>query len=356
MSPSPRLFLTRWPLALQWLAWLLLAAASGQSLKYLEIPAGQFLGPMLSAILFGVCGAAIRVPRLAFRLGQGAVGMLAAHSITLAVLQAMLQSWHVMLLATLLTVGLSTLVGLALERLGGIAASTAAWGTAPGAASAMVSMADEFGADSRVVATMQYVRVVCVVMVGALVSHWIGAPASASAAPAGAMAAHGLNAINVGLSLAAIAGGVLLGSRVPAGALLVPLLLGGALQVGGLLQISLPSWLLACAYCAIGGYIGLRFDAPTLKYVLGHLPAMIGGALLLIALCALSAWGLAHWLGKDFLSVYLATSPGGLDAMAIIAVDTHSDIGLVLALQTLRLFAVILSGAFVARLIIKWSR
>jgi uncharacterized protein len=90
--------------------------------------------------------------------------------------------------------------------------------------------------------------------------------------------------------------------------------------------------------------------------VFGHLPAMILGAVLLITLCAFSAWLLAHWLGKDFLSLYLATSPGGLDAMAIIAVDTHSDVGLVLAMQTLRLFAVIVSGAFFARLIIKWAR
>lgn len=66
-----------------------------------------------------------------------------------------------------------------------------------------------------------------------------------------------------------------------------------------------------------------------------------------------TAWFLATLPGKDFLSVYLATSPGDLDTMAIIAVDTHSDIGLVLAMQTLRLFAVILTGAFVARLVIR---
>jgi uncharacterized protein len=39
--------------------------------------------------------------------------------------------------------------------------------------------------------------------------------------------------------------------------------------------------------------------------------------------------------------------------MAIIAVDTHSDVGLVLAMQTLRLFAVIITGAFFSRLIIR---
>lgn len=353
MSQSPRFSLHSWPASLQWLALLVLAGASGQSLKYFEVPAGQFIGPMLIAIVFGVCGASIRVPKYAFRLGQGSVGVLAAHSMTMAVLVAMTQSWPLMLFATLLTVSLSALVGLALVRFGGIPASTAAWGTAPGAASAMVSMADEFGADSRVVATLQYVRVVCVVMVGALVGHWIGASGSGIEAHATPVA---FTLPDLGLTLAIIVLGVLLGSRVPAGALLVPLLIGGALQLSGLLHITLPGWLLALAYGAIGCYIGLRFDRPTVRYVWRHLPAMILGAILLIALCALSAWLLAELLGKDFLSVYLATSPGGLDAMTIIAVDTHSDIGLVLAMQTLRLFAVIVSGAFFARLIIKWAR
>lgn len=349
--PRPsRLSLSTWPVPLQWLALLILAGAAGQSLKHLEVPAGQFLGPMLVAIGFGVSGACLRVPRLAFRLGQGSVGMLAAHSMTFAVLASMAQSWQVMLFATLLTVCISALVGLALVRLGGLPPSTAAWGTAPGAASAMVAMADDFGADARVVATMQYVRVVCVVMIGALASHWIGVPAGGSAAHS-----TPLTLLNLGLTLGTLVLGVLLGSRVPAGALLVPLLIGGALQISGLLHITLPGWLLALAYGAIGCYVGLRFDRPTLRYVWSRLPAMIFGAVLLIALCALSAWLLAHWMDKDFLSVYLATSPGGLDSMTIIAVDTHADVGLVLAMQTLRLFAVIVSGAFFARLIIKWS-
>ncbi|MNL22133.1 putative ammonia monooxygenase [compost metagenome] len=80
---------------------------------------------------------------------------------------------------------------------------------------------------------------------------------------------------------------------------------------------------------------------------------MILGAVVMIAVCALSAFLLAALLDKDFLSVYLATSPGGLDSMAIIAVDTHSDVGLVLAMQTLRLFVVLLTGAYFARLIIR---
>lgn len=354
-QPS-RLLLHSWSVTWQWLALLVVAGGSGQLLKYFEVPAAEFLGPMMIAILFGVSGASIRVPNHAFKLGQGCVGVLAAHSMTMAVLASIAQSWPVMLFATGLTVCLSALVGLVLVRLGGIPASTAAWGTAPGAASAMVSMSDDFGADSRVVATMQYVRVVCVVLIGALVSHVLTAPVSDGQVKVPEVALQAFTLLNLGLTLATILVGVLLGSRAPAGTLLVPLLIGGALQLSGLLHITLPDWLLALAFGAIGCYVGLRFDRPTLSYVWGRLPAMIAGAILLIALCALSAWLLAELLDKDFLSVYLATSPGGLDAMAIIAVDTHSDIGLVLAMQTLRLFAVIVTGAFFARLIIRWSR
>lgn len=173
---------------LQWLALLLCASAAGQALHALAVPAGLFLGPMLVAIVFAVCGARLSLHRQVFRFGQGCVGLLVAHSVSWAVLVSMAQSWHLMLLATLITVLLSALVGLGTVRLGGIPGSTAAWGTAPGAASAMVSMAEENGADGRVVATMQYVRVVCVVMVGSLVSHLLGATPGAAPAASAALA------------------------------------------------------------------------------------------------------------------------------------------------------------------------
>ncbi len=133
------------------------------------------------------------------------------------------------------------------------------------------------------------------------------------------------------------------------------------------LSWSLPMTLLGAVYAM--GYLRKYFDGPRHVGVHFALLNMISLSFILVytgehavtfllgwEVAALSAWLLAHWLDKDFLSVYLATSPGGLDAMTIIAVDTHADVGLVLAMQTLRLFAVIVSGAFFARLIIRWSR
>ncbi|HDS1746088.1 MULTISPECIES: AbrB family transcriptional regulator [Pseudomonas] len=339
-----------------WLALLTCAGACGQLLHAMAVPAGLFLGPMLVAIAFGVSGARLSMHRQVFRFGQGCVGLLVAHSVTWAVLVCMAHSWHMMLVATFITVALSALVGLGTVRFGGIPGSTAAWGTAPGAASAMVSMAEENGADARVVATMQYVRVVCVVMIGALVSHLLGATPGNGAAASSPAVMQSLNLFDTVLSVGVVLFGMLVGSRMPAGALLMPLLLGGALQLGGVLTITLPAPLLAFAYGAIGCYIGLRFDRQTVRYVWKRLPTMIAGAMALIILCAACAWVLAMAMDTDFLSMYLATSPGGLDAMAIIAVETHADVGLVLAMQTLRLFGVILTGAFCARQIIRMTQ
>ena len=52
--------------------------------------------------------------------------------------------------------------------------TTALWGTSPGAASVMTIMAESYGADVRLVAFMQYFRVVVVAVVAALVTKLFG--------------------------------------------------------------------------------------------------------------------------------------------------------------------------------------
>lgn len=344
------------PASLQWMALFLLAGGTGSVLHAVGIPAGLLLGPMLIAVIFGMIGAKIRVHRRLFRVGQSCVGLLVAQAITEPVLAAMAQSWLVLLFATVTTVGLSTLVAFAAVRFGGLPGSSAAWGSSPGAASAMVSMAEGDGADIKLVATMQYIRVVLVVVIASAVTHFI-APTTAvpNVAPAPAIE-HSELFTDYLLVAALILVGLLSGSRIPAGALLVPLVVGSTLQLYGVSHVYTPDWLLTFAYGIIGCYVGLRFDQATVTYVWKRLPTILLSTVLLILLCAVCAWPFAYAADTDFLSMYLATSPGGLDAMAIIALETDSDASLVLATQTMRLFWVILTGAFSARLVIRLSQ
>ena len=81
------------------------------------------------------------------------------------------------------------------------------------------------------------------------------------------------------------------------------------------------------------------------------LPTLFLSTLVLLALCArpaLCSWSSIH---VDPMTAYLATTPGGLDTVPIIGLDTGSDLPLVLAIQTMRVFAVVATGPPLAKLI-----
>ena len=79
------------------------------------------------------------------------------------------------------------------------------------------------------------------------------------------------------------------------------------------------------------------------------LPQILLSIFALMAICAAMAWGLSHYMQIDFLTAYLATSPGGLDTVAVIAAGSHADMALIMAMQTLRLFSILLTGPAIAR-------
>jgi membrane AbrB-like protein len=153
------------------------------------------------------------------------------------------------------------------------------------------------------------------------------------------------------LALAVI--GAFVGSRlrIAAGAMVVPLFAGIALQGSGLLTIELPPWLLAISYALIGWSIGVRFTRSILAHALRALPAVLVSILALIAICGLFALGLVVVAGIDPLTAYLATSPGGADSVAIIAASSNVDVPFVMAMQTARFLFVLLTGPALARFI-----
>ncbi len=127
--------------------------------------------------------------------------------------------------------------------------------------------------------------------------------------------------------------------------------LPGNTESGQLITIELPEWLLAMAYMAIGWRIGLGFDKQILLRALRPLPQILLSIFALLAICAGMAWGLTRFMHIDFMTAYLATSPGGLDTVAVIAAGSNADMALIMAMQTLRLFSILLTGPAIARFI-----
>ena len=158
-------------------------------------------------------------------------------------------------------------------------------------------------------------------------------------------------------TLALGVGGAIIGvkSKLPAGALLVPLFVGAPLSASHLLTITLPPWLLAICYALVGWSIGLRFTRETVLYAWKQLPVILLSIFTLIGLCGGLAFALHEAVGTDALTAYLATSPGGADAVAIIAASSRVDLPFVMAMQIGRLLVALLVGPTLARTIARWA-
>ena len=133
------------------------------------------------------------------------------------------------------------------------------------------------------------------------------------------------------------------------GVLLGPLALGAVLNVLGWVTIDLPPVVLIASYAVIGWNTGLRFTRDVLAAAARALPQTLGATALLMGFCGVLAWLLVILLHVDPLTAYLATSPGGVDAAAIIAASTKVDTPFVMALQTVRVIIVLAIGPQVAR-------
>lgn len=319
-------------------------------LEMLRLPAALLLGPMVAAAACAAMGTRVRVPVPPFAFAQGVIGCMIGRTMTAPVFAEMLRRWPLFLMGVASVVAGSCLLGWLLARWRVLPGSTSLWGSFPGAATAMTLMAESFGADVRLVAFMQYLRVVFVAVVASLLGRIMGAGGHAvpsiawfPAVDAGALAETILLA-----SMGAWAGRAL---RIPAGSLLLPILLCAATQDAGLLHVELPPWLLALCYALVGWTIGLRFTRPILAHSARVFPRVAASILSLIALCATLAGVLVWVAGIDPLTAYLATSPGGADSIAIIAASSKVDMPFVMALQTARFVLVLFAGPTLARLI-----
>jgi membrane AbrB-like protein len=236
---------------------------------------------------------------------------------------------------------------------------TAALGTLPGAASGMLAIGDELGADARLVALMQYGRVILVIASAAVFARLAGAADSGALtgvasenATADALIEGTLPVYLLTVVVAAAGGWAGIHLRLPAGALVGPLLLGVALEEARVVSLAWPPGVPEVAYALIGLYVGLLFDRASLRRAGRLLPSLLLSTLCLMIACAGLGWVFSRLTGIDYLTAYLATTPGAIDSVAVMAVGSGADASLVLAVQMMRLLAVVLAGALAGRL---WS-
>jgi uncharacterized protein len=169
--------------ALQWAALLAASLLLVSAFELMRLPAALLLGAIAAAILVSWLEGRLRIPPWAFVVAQGFVGCLVARTVTPDIVLTIFHKWPMFLTLIGAVIFFGAGLGFALAHWRVLPGTTAVWGSSPGAATAVVLMADAFGGDMRLVAVMQYLRVVCVGLVASVVARaWSASGGAASVA------------------------------------------------------------------------------------------------------------------------------------------------------------------------------
>jgi uncharacterized protein len=315
---------------------------------------------LFAALLVGLAIALARpgelaVPNDVFRGAQAVAGVSLGAYLESDALRALASSWLAVSLVSLATLGLSLLCGAVLARTTPLDPPTAALGMIAGGASGIVGMSGELGADDRLVAFMQYLRVLVVVLLTPVgIAVFFGGEHGGGGQIPGADGTFG-DALAWPLTAGLAAVGAVAGvrARVTAGVLLVPMLLTGVLVLTGVLgDFAVPPLLSQTAFSLIGLRVGLSFTMSTVR-LLGRLTLPVLGT---IAFLLVSCFGLAAILAATtpatLLDAYLATTPGGLYAVLAVAFGAGANTTFIVAVQTLRVIAMVLLAPLAVRVML----
>jgi uncharacterized protein len=338
----------------------LLALILGFGAHILAIPGGWFVAAMIVAIIAGLVRP--NHPRISHPVlvaVQAVIGTMLGITIRSDALPILLLHFPVIIGVTGATIATGLIAGVVLPRISSLNRETAIMGTLPGGASAMILMSVGTKADTKMVALMQYLRLVLVVMSAALVASFLvhHTPGASQSLPVQS-SAFPHNFVDFLLTPVVAILGVWIGRLIhlPTSNLLGPLLLGLLISALNIFHLVWPIWIPWIAYVLMGFYVGLLFDRESLIQTKRLLPLLIANSIVLITLCALISLIFDWFTGASLLSGYLATSPGGGDSIAIIALGSNADVLLVFSVQIFRLLIIVFTGPFLIKTILHLTR
>ncbi|WP_084522827.1 AbrB family transcriptional regulator [Nocardia inohanensis] len=341
----------------QVLAWVALAAAVLGGAAFLDrigFPAPQ----MILAIVVGA-GLAMTnrlpepLPRQVNTAVQGMLGVVMGSYLQISLLTTLGWALIPVLAVTAATVVLSVAVALVFARAAEVDVPTSTLGLLAGGSAAVVSAAEELDADPRRVAFMQYLRVALVALsapaIAAILddeegisygSVTLGGAVTDPELPFWMIVGRGDQVAGLSTAIMLCLIGTWAGRRIglPNAALLGPMLLTALLTAAGVSHGYAPTHLFKdLLFVLVGFEVGTRFTRAVVREMARMIPAMTAAVLALSGLVAALALGLAALVDLEMSDLYLATTPGGINAVLATADKMNANLPLITSVQTIRL-------------------
>ncbi|RDI52881.1 AbrB family transcriptional regulator [Nocardia mexicana] len=363
--------MTRWQ-ALGWMVLLAAVLGVAELLDRTRFPAPQMIVAIVVGAALALTGRLpAPLPKEVSVGVQAMLGVLMGSYLQVSLLRSVGLALLPVLAVTAATVVVSVLVALVFARVARVDLPTATLGLIAGGSAAVVSCADELDADPRRVAFMQYLRVGMVALTAPVLAMLLddgdravdvletfGDGVTNPDLPHWMIVGRGDQVAGLSIAIMLCLIGIRCGRRLrlPSPALLGPLLITAGLTAVGVSHGYAPTNLFKeLLFVLIGFEVGTRFTRTVVMEMARLLPGMTAAVVALSALVAALALGLALFVDLELSDLYLATTPGGLNAVLAAAEDMNANMPLITTVQSVRLLLMILLLPLIMRALHRWA-
>jgi hypothetical protein len=342
------------------IALLAIAIVAGIFFSWLHVPVGWLLAPMLVGIAYAIIQGSRQPLPPAFKMvGQVIIGIVTATRFSPETLSVATTYAIPLLLCVFTTGSLSMFNGYLLSRWAGIDRATAFLGFIPGAASSIVAMSEEMGADALTVALIQYIRVLLVVLLLPATASFLFPVNPGTQVAATLVITNNLPSLPIILNLLvlAVCGGLGVWGgrrlRLPSSGFLGPFLVG--LVTFWILpyQLQVPQSLFCAGLLLVGLSIGVQFDWQIAHKLLKAVLIEVGLVIVLMLSCLAVGYEFHVVTHVDTITAVLGFTPGGIEAMVATVMQLGGDTGLVLAMQLTRMLSILLIAPWLVAVLVK---
>lgn len=326
---------------------------AGWLFAWLDTPIPWMIGPMVAVAVINLCGVRVYAVPYARQIGQVIIGSAVGLYFTPPVVVALGVHIGAIALATLSAFLIGGLGALTMSRVSGIDAKSAFFASIPGGAMAMAVLAERYGASVPPVAVAHSLRVSVVIIVVPFALTYGGVPMEIAAY-------RPQLALDVPVLIAWIGAGFVVGEvserlRMHNGYMLMPIFLGAGLTVAGVELSAVPSWLIDFAQLMFGLVLGSRYERAFFARHRMFIPFALFNSVFILVASALVGLGIAWGFDLPIASMIIATAPGGMGEMTIVAQALQIGVPLVVAFHLFRVVVVNMATQHIYTLAM-WAR
>lgn len=321
---------------------LALGGLGGALAHWADLPLAWMIGAMTATTLAAMFGLPVGMA-LGLRVVMVAVlGVMLGSAFTPALLQQAARWGFTLSMLALYILVAASLGYVYFRRIGGYDRPTATFAAMPGGLSEMIIMGGLMGGDSRLISLTHASRILLVVLILPFAFQFISGYSPAGRPQPGPPLMT-LPAVDLGVLAACGIFGFLAARaiRLPAAAIVGPMLASAVVHLTGLSSAKPPSEIVAIAQLVVGAGIGCRFAGSSLRLVTRAIAVAAGATALLLAVTLAFSFALAWVTGIDGKALVLAFAPGGLAEMSLIALALQIDAAFVATHHSVRIFLIV---------------